>query len=105
MVFPVNANISSWEPAADRSGLRSGGPLAVVLACEDFASGMHALCAFDPLFTDSNSGHPSGGQGVWKSIWKFELLEIASLRKAAEAEAAAAQLVVLSAHAPGELSP
>lgn len=95
----MNVKSTSGEPAENHSGPGPGRTLDVVLACEDFATGMHALCTFDELFPASDSKRPSGNQ----SVWKFELLGITSLKEAAAAEAAGAQMVVISAHAPGEL--
>ena len=100
MLLRMNAKLNSWEPAENNSGQEKGRALDVVLACEDFATGMHALCAFDELFPANDSKLTPGAQ----SVWKFELLGITSLREAAAAEAAGAQTVIISVHAPGELS-
>ena len=95
----MNVKPNSCEPAGNDSAAQAGRVLDVVMVCEDFATGMHALGAFDELFPPSGSKRPSGAQ----SVWKFQLLGIASLNEAAATEAAGAQMVVISAHAPGEL--
>jgi hypothetical protein len=99
MMLRVNAKLNSSEPAGNNSGQEKGRALDVVLACEDFTTGMHALCAFDELFPANDSKPAPGAQ----SVWKFELLGITSLREVAAAEAAGAQMVIISAHAPAEL--
>ena len=86
----VNAKLNSSEPAGSNSGQEKGRALEVVLACEDFAAGMHALCAFDRHFPANDSKQSPGAQ----SVWKFELLGITSLREVATAEAAALQMVI-----------
>lgn len=75
--------------------------LDVVLAYEDFSAGMHGLHTFDRLFLDGELGNHSGK----RSIWKFNLLEIGSLAKAAATEAAAADMIIIAAHSPGRLAP
>jgi hypothetical protein len=101
MLLRMNGNISSGQPMTKGAGLEKGRAPDVVLACENFATGMHALGAFDEVFPAGDSGQLPGAQ----SVWKFELLGVTSLREAAAAEAAGAQMVIISAHAPGELPP
>ncbi len=101
MLLLVNRNVSSSEPAAKQSSPEKGRAPGVVLACEDFATGMHALDTFDKVFPTDGSERLPGAQ----SVWKFELLQITSLREAAAAEAAEARMVIISAHAPGKLPP
>ncbi len=74
--------------------------LSVVLACEDYSAGMHALWIFDGIFSAHDKKLADGAQ----SIWKFDLLSISSLRKIAAEEAAAADLIIVSAHSPGNLA-
>ncbi len=101
MMLRVSMNMISSEPRANWSSPETGRALDVVLACEDFSTGMHALSIFDKLFPEGGSGGPAGAQ----SVWKFEFLGITRLRELAAAEAAGADLVIISAHAPGTLTP
>jgi hypothetical protein len=94
---------SSCQPTTEHATPENGRALDVVLACEDFAAGMHALGTFDKLFPVGDSGRLPDSHSEWKSVWKFELLEITCLRDAAIAESAGAQMVIISAHAPGKL--
>jgi hypothetical protein len=87
------------SPAGSRRTARLS--LDVVLAYEDFAAGMHGLRTFDGLFLDGEPGNPGGK----RSIWKFNLLEVASLAKAAVTDAATADMIIIAAHGPGELAP
>jgi hypothetical protein len=103
MLLVMNRHHSSCEPKAKHATPEKPRELDVVLACEDFATGMHALGAFDKLFPVNEPGQVPRAQSAWKSVWKFELLEITCLRDAAAAESAGAQTVIISAHAPGEL--
>jgi hypothetical protein len=71
----------------------------VIVAYEDFSTGNHALNIFERLF-------PGLGQPPLFSthnVWKFDLLEIAKFREIAAREAAAADIILISAHGPGEL--
>jgi hypothetical protein len=81
--------------AADRVSLN------VVLAYEDFPTGLHALHTFDLLFLKDNERL----QFDTRNVWKFDLLGISRLRQIAAAEAAGADLVIVSAHGPDELPP
>jgi hypothetical protein len=101
----VNKQNSSCEPRAKHATPEHDRALDVVLACEDFAAGMHALGTFDKLFPVGDSGGLPNSDSKWKSVWKFELLEITCLRDDAATESAGAQMVIISAHAPGELPP
>jgi hypothetical protein len=103
MLLVMNRQNSSCEPTAKHASPEEDRALDVVLACEDFAAGMHALGTFDKLFPVGDSGRLPDAQSAWKSVWKFELLEITCLRDDAAAESAGAQMVIISAHAPGEL--
>jgi hypothetical protein len=94
----MNVRVNTDESKSKGTRLEKAGALDVLLACEDYASGMHALRTFDELFPVNESGQPAGR----RSVWKFELLQITSLREAAAEEAAAAELVIISAHAPGQ---
>jgi hypothetical protein len=105
MMLVMNKQNSSCEPTATNATPEHDRALGVVLACEDFASGMHALGTFDKLFPVGDSGRLPDAQNKWKSVWKFELFEITCLRDDAAAESAGAQMVIISAHAPGELPP
>ena len=78
---------------------RPGGfPLKAVLACADVATGISGLTAIDDFCNGQGQHKPAGIQ----SIWRFELLNVAGLREIAATDAAAADLVVISTHAPGK---
>ena len=87
------------SPGTSRRAARLS--LDVVLAYEDFAAGMHGLRTFDSLFLDGELGNPSGK----RSIWRFNLLEIDSLAKAAARDAAGADMIIIATHSPGNLAP
>jgi hypothetical protein len=71
----------------------------VLIAYEDFATGNRALSVFDRLFP------ASGGSPFFSThnVWKFDLLEITKFRDVAAAEAANADMVIISAHVGREL--
>ncbi len=73
--------------------------LNVMLAYQDFSTGMHALRTFEHLFV--NGRHAP--QLKTQNVWKFDLLGIRKLREIAVAEAAVADMVIISVHGPGEL--
>ena len=83
------------------SRLTSRVSLNVVLAYEDFPTGLHALRTFELLFLESNQCPNFDTQ----NLWKFDLLGISKLREIAVIEAANADLVIISAHGLGELPP
>ncbi len=97
----VRMNVKASPSKIGAAGGSPGdcGDPGIVLACEDFAAGMHALAILDEKFP----GRGFGGDATTSSAWKFELLEVTSLRKLAVTAAAVAPIVVLSVHAPGEL--
>ena len=82
------------------SGRTADCALDVVMACEDFSAGMHALCTFDRIFPVLEKEVPLGAQ----SIWKFDMLSIATLREISAQEAAAADLIIIALHASGNLT-
>jgi hypothetical protein len=73
--------------------------LNVVLAYEDFSTGMHALRTFDHLFL----GRHQAPQLNMQNVWKFDLLGIKKLREIAVSEAVHADMVIISAHGSGDL--
>jgi hypothetical protein len=71
----------------------------VVIAYEDFITGNHALNIVNRLF-------PGWGQSPsfsTQNVWRFDLLEITKFRETAAAEAANADMVLISAHDPKSL--
>jgi hypothetical protein len=75
-------------------------PLNVVLACEDFSAGMHALGTFDKIFSTQGKKIRTNAQ----SVWKFDLLGVTALQEIAAEEAASADLIIISMHGPGILT-
>ncbi len=69
------------------------------MACEDYSAGMHALGVFDRVFPSQDKKISRGTQ----SIWKFDMLSVATLREICAQEAAAADLIIISKHGAGPL--
>jgi hypothetical protein len=91
-------NGSRWMHSMDGN---PRGQLNVFVAYEDFPTGNHALRMFERLFPGSGeSSHFSA-----KNVWKFDLLQIAKFRDMAAAEAASADMIILSTHGIGGLPP
>ncbi len=65
----------------------------VVIAYEDFETGKHAKRTYD--FLADTLGHDCR---LTNQMWKFDVLGIPKLREMASADAAAADLVVISCH-------
>src|SRR5579862_8010593 len=93
-------NADSLNLADNGSDLTARCAMNVVMACQDYSAGMHALCLFDSIFADPDNNVPRGTQ----SIWRFDMMGIATLREIAAQEAAAADLVIVSMHAPENLA-
>jgi hypothetical protein len=85
--------------AADTSHFSGRYALNVLMACEDYSAGMHALGVFDRIFPSPDKKISRGAQ----SIWKFDMLGIATLREISAREAAAADLIIISMHGAGLL--
>jgi hypothetical protein len=71
----------------------------VVIAYEDFSTGTHALNVCNRIFPGC-SKPPSFST---HNVWRFDLLEIAKFRDLAATKAANADMIIISARAPGEL--
>ena len=72
--------------------------LRVLLAYEDVGTGLRAKQALDRLMAGF-----TGSVDVALAVAKFELMRDPAVREQAVADAAQAEIIVLSAHGPGEL--
>jgi hypothetical protein len=79
-------------------GLDETPSLKVVIAYEDFATGQRAMRTCQRLMDELGQEFQ-----VRTSLWKFEVLRLPSLKKAAAEDAAEAEMVIISAHGMGDL--
>lgn len=85
--FPLNASQPNARPDFN-----------VVIAYEDLETGRHAKRAYDQLVQ-----HMQHECDFSNQMWKFEVLAVSKLRELAARDAAAADIIIVSAHQTHEL--
>lgn len=85
-------------PPLEPSSIEPSPVFNVIIAYEDFESGMHAKKTYD--FLTANLGHDFV---VNNQMWKFDVLSIPKLREMAACDAAEADIIIISSHGGSEL--
>jgi hypothetical protein len=77
---------------------RDDSAFSVVIAYEDFETGIHARRTYDFLVCNLEDG-----RGFSHQMWKFDVLRIPELREIAARDAAAADLIIISCQGASDL--